>query len=174
MHDRRDDRRDHGRSRRDHDDGHRRRGDEHGDEHRHDRGRGDDRGPDRGGGRGPDPDTRFLQLEMSKLLYAEAESVTRQAIRELLLEKAKARVRERFGDQITGLAQLAVDELLHDISASLDIEARIRERSRDDEGRGERLSDILGAGRQGADADETPEANGHDGGSSNAESDEDR
>jgi hypothetical protein len=41
---------------------------------------------------------------MSELLYAEAESVTQQAFRELLLEEARSRLRERFGDQIAGLA----------------------------------------------------------------------
>jgi hypothetical protein len=86
---------------------------------------------------------------MSELLYAGAESVTKQAFRELLLEEAKARVRERFGDQIKGLAQLAVDEALQDIFASLDIEARIREHNREREGRGERLSGILKPGQGG-------------------------
>jgi len=148
MHDRRDDRSDRGHSRHDHHDGHRRRGDEHG------HGRGN-RGPDRGRERGPGPDTRFLQLEMSEVLYAEAESVTKQAFRELLLEDAKARFRERFGSQITGLAQLAVDELMQDVFTNLEIEARIRQRNRDQEGRRERLSDVLGAGRDdGAQGDD--------------------
>jgi hypothetical protein len=167
MHDRRNNRSDRGRSRHDHDGERRRRGGE-----RHDRGRGDDCGGERESG----PDTRFLQLEMSEVLYSEAESVTKQAFRELLLEAAKARFRERFGDQISGLAQLAVDELMRDVLASLDVEATIRQRNREQEARRERLSGILGAGRGGAPEEdreacsgESPEPDGEDSGS-----DEDR
>src|SRR5204862_4797696 len=80
-----------------------------------------------GGEGGGGADTRFLQLEISQVMYAEAEGVVRPAFRELLLEAAKARLRERFGEKITQLAQLAVDELLRDAEASLEIEARIRE-----------------------------------------------
>ena len=94
---------------------------------------GDDRSHDReprgdGGGRegGPGADTRFLQLEQSELLYAEAEAVVRPAFRELLREAAKDRLRERFGEEITALAQLAVDELLKDVQASFEIEAQIQ------------------------------------------------
>jgi hypothetical protein len=99
---------------------------------------------------------------MSEVLYAEAESVTREAFRELLLEECKARFRERFGDQITGLAQLAVDEVMQDVFASLDIEARVREQNRDQDSRRERLAGILrqcrgaDAGNDGAD-DSSPE-----------------
>lgn len=141
MHDRRDDRSDRGR--RDRDGGDRRGGDECRDGGRRQRGDGPQGGPD----------TRFLQLEMSKVLYADAESVTKQALRELLLEEAKARFRERFGDQIRGLAQLAVDELMQDIIASLEIEAHIQARNEDQQDRDERLADILG----GYDEDEEPD-----------------
>ena len=71
---------------------------------------------------------------MSRVLYAEAEGVTKQAFRELLLEDAKARLRERFGDTITRLAQLATDELLADIEASLDVEEQIQRRHESDGG----------------------------------------
>lgn len=146
MHDRRDDRDDHGRSRRDREGEHRRHRHEEG---CHDRGGGDESREERERG----PDTRFLQLEMSELLYAEAESVGKQAFRELLLEEAKDRLRERFGQQITGLAQLAVDELMQDVFASLDIESRIRRRNRDRQSRGERLRGILGEGREEGESD---------------------
>lgn len=178
MHERRDDRSDRGRSRHGHscDDRGRGGGDRH-----HD----DCCSPERGSQRRDDcdretqgrgPDTRFLQLEMSEVLYAEAESVTKQAFRELLLEECKVRFRERFGDQITGLAQLAVDELMQDVFASLDVEARIRQRSRDQDSRRERLSEILRAGCDDAAEGEgkTPEPNGEGGGGSSPESDEDR
>jgi hypothetical protein len=124
-----------------------RRGDEHGGEgprHRDDRGgRG---GPDRDD-RGRDgPDTRFLQLEMSQVMYAEAQGVTKQAFRELLLDAAKTRLRERFGATITRLAELATDEALADMEASLDIEDQIRRRQESQESKGstpDRLREAL-------------------------------
>lgn len=96
--------------------------------------------PNGGGG-----DTRFLQLEMSQVLYSEAEGVARQAFRELLVEDAKARFRERFGEQINALAQLAVDELLREVFDSLDVEQRIRDHNeRSGEAR-ERVREIFAA-----------------------------
>jgi hypothetical protein len=94
-------------------------------------GRGGDRSRDHrprneGGERGPGPDTRFLQLELSQVLYSEAEAVARPAFRDLLLEAAKDRLRERFGDEITALARLAVDDLLKGMEASFEIEARVQ------------------------------------------------
>lgn len=77
---------------------------------------------------GSDANTRFLQLEMSRVLYAEAEEVAKPALRELLLEAAKEHLRARFGDRIARLARLAVDELVSDIEASLDVEEQIRRR----------------------------------------------
>ncbi len=75
------------------------------------------------------PDTGFLDLEPSKVLYAEAEAITREAYRELLKEAAKQRLLERWGDRITALAKLAVDELIADTEANLEIEARIAARN---------------------------------------------
>jgi hypothetical protein len=86
----------------------------------------DHRPRNEGGERGPGPDTRFLQLEMSQVLYSEAEAVARPALRDLLLEAAKDRLRERFGDEITALARLAVDDLLKGMEASFEIEARVQ------------------------------------------------
>ena len=116
-----------------------------------------ERGGHRSAPRGDGPDTRFLQLEMSKVLYGEAESLTKQAFRDLLLEAAKARLRERFGDKITGLAELAVDELMNDVLASLDIEARIQHRTRERSRTEDRLRDIFaapGSRREGEDGGE--------------------
>ena len=114
--------------------------------HRDDRaGRG---GPDGGSDSGGDhrdrggPDTRFLQLEMSRVLYSEAEEVARPAFRELLLEAAKDHLRARFGDTITRLAQVAIDELLIDIQASLDVENQIQRR-RESAGTDDRLRAAL-------------------------------
>jgi hypothetical protein len=64
---------------------------------------------------------------MSKVLESEAEEVARPAFRELLLEAAKDRLRQRFGAQITALAEAAIDQLIDDINASLAIEARIKD-----------------------------------------------
>ena len=81
---------------------------------------------------------------MSRVLYGEAEGVTKQAFRELLLEAAKAHLRARFGDTITRLAQLATDELLADIEASLDVEEQIQRRHESDGGPPDRLREALG------------------------------
>lgn len=75
-------------------------------------------------------DTGFLDLEISKVLFGEAESVTRDAFRELLKEAAKRRWQERFGDKIEAMARLAVDQLIDEIEANLRIEASIAERAR--------------------------------------------
>ena len=118
-------------------------------------GRGDDRARERerpGDGGGPREgrpggDTRFLQLEMSQVMYAEAEAVARPAFRELLREAAKDRLRERFGEEITALAQLAVDELLKDVQASFEIEAQIQGYNEERRPPKERLREVFAARR---------------------------
>src|SRR5436309_3118986 len=115
-------------------------------------GRGEDREHqprhDAGGpGRGGRGDTRFLQLEMSQVLYADAEEVTRPAFRELLREAAKDRLRERFGEEITTLAQLAVDELLNGMQASFEIEGRVQQHGEERRPPEERLRELFAAWR---------------------------
>ena len=107
-------------------------------------GGGGDRGPGGGGGerRGP-PDTSFLNLEMSKVMYAEAQEMALDAGREIMREAIKARLRERLGEQIEALARLAADELADDILANLDIEGRIDDRRRARQGLDARLIDAL-------------------------------
>ncbi|NVB38459.1 hypothetical protein G6O69_11505 [Pseudenhygromyxa sp. WMMC2535] len=78
---------------------------------------------------GGGPNTDFLDLEISQVLYAEAEGVTREAFRELLKEAAKRQWQARWGERIEALAKLAVDELLEDMAANLEIEARIAARN---------------------------------------------
>ena len=78
-------------------------------------------------------------------MYAEAEAVARPAFRELLLEAAKDRLRERFGEKITALAQLAVDELLNGAQASFEIEARIQQRNEERRPPSEQLRDLFAA-----------------------------
>jgi len=100
-----------------------------------------------GGGHGPPrsaPDTKFLDLEVSKVLFGEAEGVARHAFRELLVEAAKRRWQERWGDRIDALAKLAVDELLADIEANLTVEGAIQGRKRNRSATDERLRAILG------------------------------
>jgi hypothetical protein len=110
-------------------------------------GRGGDRARNEGGERGPGPDTRFLQLEMSQVLYTEAEGVVRPAFRDLLMEAAKDRLRERFGAEITALARLAVDDLLKGMKASFEIESRIQGHG-EEQGQGnERLQEIFAGWR---------------------------
>jgi len=123
-------------------------------------GRGDDRSREqeprddrRGPGRDrPGTDTRFLQLEMSQVMYAEAEAVARPAFRALLLEAAKDRLRERFGEEITTLAQLAVDEPLNDVQASFEIEGRVREYHEERRPPRERLRELFAARRAHAES----------------------
>lgn len=121
----------------------------HHDDHQHDH-----RDQDRGG-----PETNFLDLELSKVLYSEADGVTREAFRELLKEAAKRRLQERWGDRIVALANLAVDELLADAEANLEIEAQIGARNRARRAVEERVAEILGrppgAGESG-DASDAP------------------
>jgi hypothetical protein len=84
---------------------------------------------------------------MSQVLYGEAEAVARPAFRELLLEAAKDRFRERFGKEITALARLAVDELLKDVEASFEIEARVQQFSEERRPPREGLSELFAARR---------------------------
>lgn len=76
------------------------------------------------------PDTGFLDLEISKVLFGEAEGITRKAFRELLEEAAKRHWQARFGAEIDALAKLAVDELIADIEANQRVEATIADRRR--------------------------------------------
>jgi hypothetical protein len=120
-------------------------------------GRGDDRPREHrtrseGGGRDQGArgaDTRFLQLELSQVLYAEAEAVARPAFRDLLLEAAKDRLRERFGEKITALAHLAVDELLDGAQASFEIEAQVQRYNEERRQPSERLRELFAARRTG-------------------------
>jgi hypothetical protein len=83
---------------------------------------------------------------MSQVLYAEAAEVARPAFRELLLEAAKERMRERFGEEITALARLADDELLNEMQASFDVEARIQRFQQERRPPAEKLREVF-AGR---------------------------
>jgi hypothetical protein len=100
---------------------------------------GPGRGRDGGGARG----TEFLDLEISKVLYAEAASLTKAAARELLHDAIKARLRERIGDRLDAIARVAADELVVDIEANLAIEARIAARREAQSSLDERVRDAV-------------------------------
>jgi len=110
-------------------------------------------GGDDGGRRDrrPGADTRFLQLEASELLYSEAEAVVRPALRELLTEAAKDQLRQRFGRQISALAELAVDDALNGLEASLEIETRIK-RHREDRRTDDRLREVFATRHAGSES----------------------
>ena len=124
----------------------------------HDRGQDDPGAPHGGeerrdggsGERGGPPDTRFLQLEISDVLYGEAEAIARPAFRAALLDAAKERLRERFGKEITALANLAVDDLLDGAFVSLEIEGRIKAQRETSERTRERLRGIFAGGSANA------------------------
>lgn len=105
------------------------------------------------------PDTRFLDFEISKVLFSEAEGVAREAFRELLKEAAKRRLQERWGDRINALAKLAIDELIEDATANFEIEAKIAARNQARRALEDRVNEILarpaGASESG-DASDAP------------------
>jgi hypothetical protein len=89
---------------------------------------------------------------MSQVMYAEAAEVARPAFRELLLEAAKDRMRERFGEEIKALAQLAVDELLNGVQASFEVEARIQRFQEEQRSPEEKLRDLFAGRRAGGES----------------------
>lgn len=84
---------------------------------------------DHDGDNGGGPNTEFLDFELDKVMYDEAESVVREAFRELLKDAAKRRVQEVWGQRIEALARLAVDEALADNAANFAIQAQIAARN---------------------------------------------
>lgn len=124
----------------------------HDHDHDHDHGHDHDDRDEKNGA----PDTGFLDLEISKVLYSEAESITREAYRELLKDAAKRRLEERWGDRIAALANLAVDELIDDAEANLEIEAKIAGRTQAREAVEERINAILGHRATADESDASP------------------
>jgi hypothetical protein len=78
---------------------------------------------------GGGPDTRFLDFELHKVMYGEAEAIVREAYRELLKDAVKQRLQVRWGARIRALAELAADEAMADADASFEIQARIEARN---------------------------------------------
>jgi len=86
-------------------------------------------GGEGGGGGGGGPDTGFLDFELHKVMYDEAEAIVREAYRELVKDAAKRRMQEVWGARIEALATLAVDEAMADADANLKIQALIESRN---------------------------------------------
>jgi murein endopeptidase len=89
------------------------------------------------------PNTQFLDLEISKVLFSDAQQTTREAFHELLKEAAKEELKAKFGEQIQALASLAVDEFIHNTAANLAIESRIQQRQQDQRSFEERLRTLF-------------------------------
>ena len=108
---------------------------------------GEERREEQDGGR---QDSRFLDLEVTKVVYSAACGAARTAMRDLLVERVKSRLDARMGERLDALADLAVDDLLADLEANLAIERRIDERSRLEEEQLERLRAIFAGSESGA------------------------
>ncbi len=87
--------------------------------------------------------THFLDLEVSKVLYGEAEALTREAARELLKDAIKERLRARLGPRLEAIARIAADELADDIEANLAVETIVAERRHARAGREEAIRKAL-------------------------------
>jgi hypothetical protein len=110
-----------------------------------DRGGRDRRDEGQGGERRGPPDTSWLQLEMSKVLEAEAEGLAKAAVEELLREAIKARLKERLGPRLEAIGRLCADRIADDVEANLDIEARIAARREARRVLDGRIAESLGA-----------------------------
>ncbi len=99
---------------------------EHHDHHRGHHERQHAHGRD-GGHHGPDG-THFLDLEISKVIYGEAASLTRDAARSILRGAIEARLREHLGAQLEEIGRIAADELIEDFQANVAIEDGIASR----------------------------------------------
>jgi hypothetical protein len=105
------------------------------------------------GPQGGGPDTGFLDFELHKVMFDEAESIVREAYRELLKDAAKRRLETHWGERITALANLAVDEAMADADANLEIQALIEARNQARRGLDARVQGIIRGESADADAD---------------------
>jgi len=111
------------------------------DDHDHDGKHGDQ-------GRGGPEGTQFLDLEISRVLFGEAENLAREAVRDLLRESLRDRLRERLGTRLEALAHVAADALAEEVEANLGIESIIRDQSAKKRDIEERLRAALSLGEQ--------------------------
>lgn len=87
-----------------------------------------DGAPEGRGGRNGPSDTQFLDLELSQVLYSEAERMAKEVALDLIREGIRDRLRERLGARLTEVGRLAADELADDVEANLSIEQSIAAR----------------------------------------------
>jgi hypothetical protein len=100
---------------------------------------------------GPPPSpqkARFLDLEPTQMLKGEADVAARRALRSLLEDAAKARLQERWGERIDGLARLAVDHYLSELDSSLGVEAILDRQARATQSVESELADLFRADAQ--------------------------
>ncbi|KIG14429.1 hypothetical protein DB30_06772 [Enhygromyxa salina] len=95
------------------------------------------------GSRNGGPDTSFLDFELHAVMFDEAESIVREAYRELLKDAAKRHLEQHWGDRITALANLAVDQAMADADANLAIQALIEARNQARRGLEDRVQGII-------------------------------
>ena len=126
-------------------------------DHDHDNQCGDGHGGGHGDG---GPNTEFLDFELEKVMFEEAESIVRDAFRMLLRKAAKKRIKELWGDRIKALAHLAVDEALADADASFAVQEIIETRNEAKKSLEERIRGIIhGSGEdEGGDGGEADES----------------
>lgn len=125
---------------------------------------------DHGGDNHGGPDTRFLDFELHKVMYDEAESIVREAYRELLKDAAKQRLQARWGERIAALANLAADEAMADADANFQIQALIGARNDARRSLEDRIQAIIARDEGGDDGDDADDAgDGGDGGDTSSE-----
>jgi hypothetical protein len=98
------------------------------------------RGPSRDDG---PPETQFLDLEISSVLYGEADRLCREAARDLMREAIRQRLDERLGDHLREVGRIAADVLADDIETNLEIESLIVDRRAGRASIGERVREIM-------------------------------
>jgi hypothetical protein len=109
------------------------------DRHGHHPGSGDHGRHDHHGPEG----TEFLDLEISRVIHAEAGSLARDAVRSILRSAIEARLRERLGAKLEAIGRLVADDLADDVEANLGIEATIVSRHEARKSEGARVHEIL-------------------------------
>jgi hypothetical protein len=106
---------------------------------------GGDRGPsERENEHGP-ADSEFLNLEMSKVVLSDAESLIAEAGRDILRAAIRERIEERFGDRLRAVGHLVADAAMDDLEANLSIESLIHANRNARRGLDERVREVLGS-----------------------------
>lgn len=94
--------------------------------------------------------TEFLDLEISRVIHAEAGSLAHDAVRSILRSAIEARLRERLGAKLQAIGRLVADDLADDVEANLGIEATIATRHEARKSEAARVHEILHGGAPAA------------------------